>query len=636
MKRCAGWNFNTSAVLCGDGYDDRSYRCSLCKANYYDRDGECLRCPSNAGGALQLRWVPIAVSAGLAVCLFLVLFMVLRVVFRRHGVPISFHRSLILPFQYVMWMFVALQLLAQVGRASSPGLPEYFRRIFDIIQLVQLDFGGLAPPECDPGSPFPRYILLFVVELSMLAWWVTMSLIWRCVCDGRLKGVSLGLFKYFRYFPLATLIVLYPTSMNSAATMLECTETAVGENSVALLWDQNPYYECFAGAHTLPAVLAILVVVCVGLSVPVSLLFIGRSVVGDQAMVATDKLMKTRLHRKRSDSSASPSSRGSSSRRLRSGVFTSRDSLDKGPPVIPSSTETRIVGRGHRCRCCPQWCCLSPEVHRAVRRLRPWSPIFGHGQPWFRPADLALFFLLAFLQWLPDTTLTERLVVGGLRVITVAAYAVTVFTLKPDHEWGLWRRLPRLATGVVSALVAAMQLSFMVDVATAADIGDAEQQPFVPSYVEPLKTAVALPQPSLVSSILMIACFTLIVALPVIQFVSFLLWLRGMLPPSTRCCCRHQRLKDDSGALARVGEGLHRASLVALLELARGEQTQPIPANAQPHSVIGASGLELLPLRSSDAKAADENGPSPGLGVAKTPGHGQPFISLPASIRFLT
>ena len=561
--RCIGWDIEKQRVQCGEGYDQQAPACGACAPNYYSKDGACERCPSS-GNNLQFQAVPLGIAAGILAFLFLCILLLLWRLFKRYKIKVSKQRLLRLPLQYVLWLVVALQLLAQVGRASSPGLPEYMRDIFSVLQLVQLDFDGVVPPECTSGSPFPRYTAVFAFQLALFVLWVIMAAT-RPVMEEKCaigKKMTTAL-RWLQYLFLGPMLVVYPLTLNMVAEMLECSSVPTADAEDVLVWDKNPYYSCFVGPHSLPASLAFAVAVCNGLLLPTLLLLQGRG-------------LSLKMYR-------SPSSSGKGH--------------DVAKVAGASATPPNEAPRGRCRRCCPQWCCLDREVHRVLRKQRQWVPIFGYGQPWFRPTYMYLFFVLAFLQWLPDATLAERMLSGLGRMGVIIAYAVIIVAVQPDHEWGAWRRFPRFLTSVASALVAVMQLNFVIDDAVAD--GNGAKDPNMAAatgtgYVEPLKTAVALPEPSLRSLVFVWITLVVILLLPIVQFASFVAWLRSLLPSTRR------------GGCCRSGKGLpekdRNAAGECLLLYSLAHDTTASAAETEEQAQ--RDGIELPQLRHTPGKAA--------------------------------
>ena len=494
VLRCPGWDDDRGVASCGPGYDAGSPRCGACESGFYEEDGACRECPASAGNEQLIRFVPVAVAAGVFVVLYVGMALFLWRLFRSHGVPASGLRLLKIPFEYVLWLLIALQLLAQVARASAPGMPLEMRRVFDMLQLVQFDIGGVLPPGCEDGSPFVRYLTVFLLALSLLLVWlslvVTRACMFRRCPSGEGRRVVKLLLTLGRYGCLSVLLLLYPLTVNLSSAMVECSYVEQS-GRLQLRWDNGPYYVCFESEHMLPAVLAIVCLVFVGVGVPALLLCM--------------------------------------SKRLTQAV--SRKTLSAGEP-------SKDTGKRGKASHCPPWCRLSRERHAALRKHRAWVPVFGFGQPWFRSAYLYLFLWLAFLQWLPDTTLVQQLVNGGAQMLSLLGFAVAVALLRPDHEWGTWRRWPRFATSVTSVLVVGMQMSFLWDAASTAEA--AREEASRSSRVEPLSTARAMSEPSQLSLVLVWCVLVAIAALPLVQLVSFLHWLNSLVPLRSACCgcCR--------------------------------------------------------------------------------------------------
>ena len=488
--RCPGWDPSKGQAQCGEGYRQGSPKCAVCDDGFYPEDGICRLCPANSGQNYSVRLLPLFIAAGIGLAMFILLVFLLRWLFRAHGVAATGARLLKLPFDYVLWLFVAFQLLAQAGRSSAPGAPSELRRVFDVIQLVQLDFGGVAPPQCTEGSPFPRFIAVFAIALGIFTLWLLLAAKSLCSAPQREKGSKGTLVLSFtRYLLLSLLLLGYPLTMNMASIVMECSGITDEGGKQSYTWDFNPFYRCLEGEHIVAFALSVASAALIGILLPLLLLLSGRKL-----------------------------------------------SLTLAAATAKPGREA--VAPAGKKQCCPPWCRLNPRVHAALRKDRAWVPVFGFGQPWFRTAYLYLFLWLAFLQWLPDTTLVQQLVNGGAQILSLLGFAVAVALLRPDHEWGTWRRWPRFATSVASACVVGMRMSFLWDAAQRD--AAAQDSAAASSNVEPISAAVASPQPSLLSTVLVWAVLCLIVALPLVQLTSFLIWLNGLVPLRQACCacCR--------------------------------------------------------------------------------------------------
>ena len=479
----------------------------------------CQLCPAVSGTRYEVRLIPLFIAVGVSLFLFVSLLVLLHRLFKVHHVPITFARLIKIPFDYVFWLLIAFQLLAQAGRSSAPGAPAELRRIFDVIQLVQLDFGGVAPPQCEDGPPFARFIVVFTGALTLFTAWALLVVSRTVVsrrCSKRRHLISC--LSLFRYSLLMLLLVSYPLVLNLGVTVMECSTITLQDESISFTWDFNPYYRCFEGNHILPFILALTSWIIIGLVLPFILLMTSRNL----------------------------------ARKMTSMI----ESAEDGKVGIQPGPVHRAGTQRNRCGC-PPWCHLLPPVHAALRKHRAWVPVFGFGQPWFRTAYLYLFLWLAFLQWLPDTTLVQQLVNGGAQMLSLLGFAVAVALLRPDHEWGTWRRWPRFATSVASACVVGMRMSFLWDAAQRD--AAAQDSAAASGNVEPISAAVASPQPSLLSTVLVWAVLCLIVALPLVQLTSFLVWLNGLVPLRQACCspCRtrigHVAKSDKSVNDGRVG-----------------------------------------------------------------------------------
>jgi hypothetical protein len=153
-------------VTCGAGYLPGSIGCQACDAGFFqDIEGLCVACPADL--SLSARVVPVlTIAAGLAAVAFVMMLLVI-VVNRLKGAPIrdSVRRT----SQFAMMMVGVLQLLAQVGRAASPGLPPVLKSLYTSLSVLVFE-NVSVPPACFSGDRFytPRLQLSTVLVLLVI------------------------------------------------------------------------------------------------------------------------------------------------------------------------------------------------------------------------------------------------------------------------------------------------------------------------------------------------------------------------------------------------------------------------------------------------------------------------------------
>ena len=532
--RCLGWNREFDTVECGEGYKIGSPLCGVCRSGYFEEDGECRACPSTGSGFL-LQVVPLLAFAGFALIMYLSLLALLTHLFKRHGVKVTRARLLRIPFDYVFWTLMALQLLAQVGRLPMSGVPPLLRSMFNMVQLVQLDVGGVAPPECTGESPFARLLYVCFGACALVTVWLGLVTMRSCIAKSlkRHRGMLRAL-HLLRYAALTGLLVVYPLTINACFATLDCS-SGVFEGKERWVWNHNTYYFCFEGQYTTAVFIALPTLLIVGLVIPMALLLAGRRLVH----------RVTQLQQKDVD--------GASPRASRPGL--------SHPGSLPP----------RRCGCCPQWCCVSRELHATLRRRRAWVPVFGFGQPWFRTSYLYFLLWLALLEWVPASSFAVSASKAGVRVASIAAFGIAVLLLRPDHEWGEWRRWPRFGVAMVSCLVAALQLSLLM---THGQGGPAA------SVVKRDGTVASQPPtPSLVSIIIVYGIVAGILAFPFVQFVAFSLWLRRVAHIRGCCGC------GGSSHGPKPSKGAAAALSMFAEDVGGGSDEPPSgPPTATPHS----------------------------------------------------
>jgi hypothetical protein len=163
--RCLGWSDVNSSSICGDRFRQGSYACSSCAAGYYPSDSvTCSVCPEpNVWNMVRpiLSFVGGLAAVGLAI-----LGVVVGVTRQAGGDPKIAARQ---TAQFVLYCWVALQSMVQVGRAAGPGLPSFLAGAYSAIAALQFQ-GVSMPPAClQDANPFQgEYAQMGVVIILML------------------------------------------------------------------------------------------------------------------------------------------------------------------------------------------------------------------------------------------------------------------------------------------------------------------------------------------------------------------------------------------------------------------------------------------------------------------------------------
>ena len=433
LRRCMGWRPSLAAVECGAGYRQGSVGCSLCEAGYFQQDGACLQCP-NADSKLQVAAVPFASFAGGCLLFIAVTFVSILVAVKRSPVtmPKPKTRALILSGRLTLWVALSLQLLTQVTRLPTPGLPRPLRDAISTLQLVQFEVEGILPPECTEGYPFLRHVLVFS---ALVACWVAMALS-RCRCCSRVFG---GIATFINYAALTAMVVGYTVGINTAVGTVTCLPGADGE----LLWASNPYYACFTGDHLPIAIYAFIIIALHGLGLPLLFLALGR------------RFARQFL------------------------------STKQGVTAVITKPQNTCCGPGRCCRKpCAPWARLPGNAFAAMlNTYPPWQALFEPGQVWLQPALLLLILWLAVSQAIASILVTflARAVERAITVVVVVVVGSLLFHQRPDRNLERWRRLPRFVSNLVTSSIALLQLTLLLEdgncVSSDEQVLRAEQQP---------------------------------------------------------------------------------------------------------------------------------------------------------------
>jgi len=292
-QRCTGWNATVGAVSCGAGYRPFSPGCLACAPGFYydtgDTSGSCRVCPSAGpmGPMLRALLVFVAVVAGAFSFVFGVAFVAAKV---RGGTIIGGTARML---DLLIWIVAVLQLLSQVGRTASAGLPDFISTLFAVLASFQFESVAI-PAACWSGYPFTPQMALMATTLALSGLlWLVIANRSRCVSSlvdepsgKRLarnrksfcsppRRLALHNLVCSLLFSLASL--LYAPTANTTLSLLACSWTHVsllalssldggggssadlsadtGTASVLLL-NNNPSFVCYAGSHLAAAALA--------------------------------------------------------------------------------------------------------------------------------------------------------------------------------------------------------------------------------------------------------------------------------------------------------------------------------------------------------------------------------------------
>jgi len=281
LERCLGWDVASSSSLCGAGY--RGFRCSQCDIGFFpESGGACSACPEQQGGLELL--IPVLIFAGAALLLFLIMVAVIYYVVSSKGG--SVRGGIFTAAQFVAWTVSMLQVIVQVGKAASPGLPDFLQDMYTRLNVLQFDSSGFVHPTCVSQEPFlhEKIILGVTIVLMLAALAITCLRVRKqpatpgSISKGKsaagkngqtgeaTAGAMVGVGCWAAVKPrvrqvLFTLLtLLYALVCNTVLGLLYCQKAQVdtgGQAEGKWLLVSNPFYECFAGEHVLPGYMAL-------------------------------------------------------------------------------------------------------------------------------------------------------------------------------------------------------------------------------------------------------------------------------------------------------------------------------------------------------------------------------------------
>ena len=521
-SRCLGWSVREQQSSCGVGYDPTVPLCGSCLSGYFPRDGGCIPCESSpvetlGGSALLL----IAYVLAAVAVFFLVLAFVLTRAFQVTGLPVTRGLGFSIAGEVTVWLLSTVQVLIQLTRTPSPGLPLWLRNAFSFIQALESDITGLVPSGCRSASAF-QYMQV-VCSVCIAATFI-FGLAGGChLFRGRLTSGRQALanaekfensspckpfLPWIQFLSGLIATLLYGPSLLKALTALQCVEimraviTSQGLTfSTIQAWGLDTRIACYEGQHKITAALAWITLGAVGIGLP-TVLYLFTSIHLRQFLVAEQS--STIEHNCASKSA-------------------NRNDDQKVLPQKP------------RFRCLSWWKPLFrtyPEpVHSHLRQMRRWIGIYGYGQPWVRPTSISLTMLVTVLSSLlpaEDHALPRAIILGALLVAIAAASVWPSITI--DYQWSSWKRWPRALAYLVSAALVILQSVLALS----------------------LEGGIAV----IVLSWL-VAIFTAM--LPVTLVLSLTVWLTGMVSCRQFWCCRCCRsccCRSASHVRVEQGDGL--------------------------------------------------------------------------------
>ena len=412
--------------------------------------------------------------ASVVAAFFLVLVAVFIRAFHVTGLPTSKGLGPRLAAEVTVWLVSTLQVLLQLTRTPTPGLPEWLRHVFAFLQALEIDMSGLAPPGCSSGiSAFAMAQVLCTACLVGTAGFVVLGCVhlrtrpgtWgkrpgrsdpgdAAVTGGTASDVAPGtatadaplrpVWGWLQFATCLTAILLYGPALAKGMETVTCipVQTTVNEQidgvtyvytQHILAWAADTSVRCYEGEHLVTAILAWSALLLAGMGLPASLYCLGS------------------LHLRRilhPEMGAGASHAGASHKELKE-----------------AARHAKPWTHGRRHRIGRILCQTLPErLHADLRQQRPWVTIYGYGQPWLRPTSLAVTLLTSLLSSLlpADVYPIARGLTLGVLLVTAAAVCVWP-SITLDHHWSAWKRWPRavvyVAGGALVALQCALALS---------------------------------------------------------------------------------------------------------------------------------------------------------------------------------
>lgn len=165
-ERCLGWSQEQGRQLCGEAYSGTG--CSACAMNFYRTlEGSCKACPPPTPISTIARLALLFGGALIACIITILAVTALIALVARSKMVVGWTRLLDL----AVWSIIVLQLLAQVGRSTVPGVPEAVQTLLK--GLAALQFEDVAiPPACWSLYPFVAEVFQMgaVLFFSVVLW----------------------------------------------------------------------------------------------------------------------------------------------------------------------------------------------------------------------------------------------------------------------------------------------------------------------------------------------------------------------------------------------------------------------------------------------------------------------------------
>lgn len=267
-ERCAGWDIDVDAPVCGDGYE--GFACSLCALKYYeDSDGACIRCPDEGATAAMARRLGALVFGGFL--LFVSVLVVVVAVARIRGGTVAggAQRSA----QFVVWVATVAQVVSQVGKGATPGVPSYLRELYTMVDVLSFDF-GLAHPSCVDGYPFFNEVTAMSGACGVTLLCILLSLkrarIESCLRKDsrRERFMRNKLTPVLRRGLFMIMSVIYPFITNTAVSLLHCVPPEGSGDDGGRYLASNRHIECFVGPHLSASIVAAATLAVASVSFP--------------------------------------------------------------------------------------------------------------------------------------------------------------------------------------------------------------------------------------------------------------------------------------------------------------------------------------------------------------------------------
>jgi hypothetical protein len=271
--RCRGYIEREKKEVCGPAYDGAL--CGGCKSGYYANlvgDQTCRTCPYTDGSSAFVSLVlTMLYIMGIFAAVGAFAFVASYAAFKRRGGTVK--GGLNRTKEFLIYLWLALCLLAQVSRKSNGNLPSYFQGLAQSLAIFQFDIAGPLPPGCTT-EPFWRHFLVFSMSIVFT---VCTSIFFgperlrKAVCTGRR-----GIFEKLAHVMTTYLCICYAVSINLALETVHCVSVSIptsadappSEGGNVVVMANNPLSPCFEGAHTTAYVFAVLTLAMHGILFP--------------------------------------------------------------------------------------------------------------------------------------------------------------------------------------------------------------------------------------------------------------------------------------------------------------------------------------------------------------------------------